>query len=343
VQLTPTGGLPGQGSTEYADTPPAQAGPSTAAASDRRRPTVLELLAGVLILACVVLHVVAMTQTYFRGEGTLASQPDQAVLFSVIAASWALVFVVGLFGPARLAIAAGLAVGVAGTELGFRVTDVGTALKLGSSAVGTGLWLMAAGWVVGAVGTVLLAISVSVRKSANPQARRRSADGRYERTAGWIAAVGALALATACLFLPPWDHYKLTATVTGNTKTVNLGNGLSGPWQIVVGNLIVVAALFVLPVVAIRMRRRSVGAAIVVGSLLILAAELASAVVQVDQPVSPASVGLDEGTARQLGVVITPTLTGWFALEAIAALVLVATILFWATARVDPPSSSSPL
>jgi hypothetical protein len=122
---------------------------------------------------------------------------------------------------------------------------------------------------------------------------------------------------------------------------VNLGNGLSGPWQIVLGNVIVVAALFVLPVVAIRMRRRRVGAAIVAGSLLILAAELASAVVQVDQPVSAASVGLDEGTARQLGVVITATLTGWFAFEAIAALVLLATILFWATARVDPPSGHS--
>ena len=62
-----------------------------------------EVVAGVLILLCVVLHVVAMTQTYFHGQATLASQTDQAVLYSVLAAGWLVAFVFGLFGPDRLA------------------------------------------------------------------------------------------------------------------------------------------------------------------------------------------------------------------------------------------------
>ena len=79
-----------------------------------RRPTPLDLLAAGLLLATVILHAVAMTPQYLGGlgQGSLWSQPDQAALYSVLAAGWALALGLGLTGPARARISAGLAVGL---------------------------------------------------------------------------------------------------------------------------------------------------------------------------------------------------------------------------------------
>jgi hypothetical protein len=295
---------------------------------------VLLLVAAAHIHACVVLHLVALTQSYFQGEGTLGSQPDQVVLYSVLAAGWVGVLVVSLLGRDRVAIGAALAVGLAATELGFRVSDLGSAINAGISEAGSGLWMLTVAWVLGAAGTVLLVVAARSPISDTAGVTAEPADGRYDRTAGWITAVGVLGVAAAALYLPPWDHYVLTATVSGEVRKINLGNGLSGPWPVVLGNLIVAGAIFAAALVAILLRHRRVGAALVVGSLVALGSQMASAVIQVDQPVSPAAVGLAEGTARELGVVINVSLTSWFALDALAALVLLATVTVWAVARV---------
>jgi hypothetical protein len=149
-----------------------------------RRPNRIDLLAGILIACSVVLHVVAMFPTYFAGpgdHGSLASQPDQAALYAVLAAGWALVLVIGLTGPARMPVAAGMAVGLAATELGFRITDLGYVARYGTVEAGAGLWLMTAAWVVGAAGAVVAAVA-AVRRSrpepagttAEPSAEARS-------------------------------------------------------------------------------------------------------------------------------------------------------------------------
>ena len=320
---------------------PDEASPVTDDLVAPRRLGVANVVGGVLILLCVVLHVVAMTQTYFQGQGTLGSQTDQAVLYSVLAAGWLITFVFGLFGADRLVVTAGIAVGLAATELGFRVSDLGGALQAGGSRRGSGLWIMTAAWIAGAGGAILLVVAARSRSGrGRAGARGESGEGRYERTAGWTAGVAVLGLATAALYLPPWDHYELTATATGLTKALNLGNGLQGPWSVVLGNILVSAAIFLLAVGAMLLRHRGAGAALVIGSLVALGSQMASAVVQVDQPVSPASVGLSQGTVDQLGVVIKASLTGWFALEAILALMLLATVTFWATARVVQENSS---
>ncbi len=136
-----------------------------------RRPNRIDLLAGVLIACSVVLHVVAMFPTYFAGpgdHGSLASQPDQAALYAVLAAGWALVLVIGLTGPARMPVAAGVAVGLAATELGFRITDLGYVARYGTVEAGAGLWLMTAAWVVGAAGAVVAAVAAVRRSRPEP-------------------------------------------------------------------------------------------------------------------------------------------------------------------------------
>jgi hypothetical protein len=140
-----------------------------------RVPGRLDLAAGGLLLATIVLHVVAMFPTYVVGQPALASQSDQAALYAVLAAAWALALAVGLTGPHRTPMAAGLAVGVAVTELGFRVSDLGGYFfRYGNSTVGSGFWVMEAAWVVGAAAAGMAVIAARARhappKAAQPEA-----------------------------------------------------------------------------------------------------------------------------------------------------------------------------
>src|ERR1700722_9111031 len=122
-----------------------------------RRPTSLELVAAGLLLATVILHVVAMVPHYYGGpgQGSAWSQPDQAALYSVLAAGWAVALGLGLTGPARAGVSAGAAVGLAATEFGFRLSDLGEVFRYGVGQASTGLWLMTAAWAGGAAGAVI--------------------------------------------------------------------------------------------------------------------------------------------------------------------------------------------
>ncbi|HLI53672.1 MAG TPA: hypothetical protein VKU88_05055, partial [Acidimicrobiales bacterium] len=88
-----------------------------------------------------------------------------------------------------------------------------------------------------------------------------------------------------------------------------------------------------------RLRDRGVAAAASVGSLLVLATQLVAAVVQVDEPVPPAELGVSPAQAGQLGLHISMQLTGWFTLDALAAYALFAAVMIWATLRAAPEES----
>lgn len=391
---------------------------------DSRRPATHDLVAAGLLLATVVLHVVAMIPTYFVGTGSLWSQADQAALYSVLAASWALALGVGLTGPHRTPVAAALAVGVAATELGFRVADLGDALRYGTGTVGSGFWIMEAAWVVGAAAAVAAVIAARARhgvhqpsvpgvdptvaggplptgqstgapsptgragepasshavtsdaavgtpQDASPQPAAAGAGpvepgpagidpvygppvhghpveagpaaatpvgaantDAHERLA-WTLLTGVLAAAVAGAFLPAWDHAVATSTQSGRTLTRSLGNAFSGPWPQVLGTVLSAVALLVVPVVAVRLRRRAVGAAAVGGALLVLASQFVAAVVQVDQPVPAADFGVTPTQAHDLGLQLSLQLTGWFTVDALAAYALFAAVMVWATLRVE--------
>ncbi len=131
-----------------------------------RRPSGLDLWAAGLLVAAVVLHLVAMFPPYFGGsigEGSVWSQPDQAALYAVVTAGWALALALVLSGPGRVRLGAALAAGLAITELGFRVGDVGEALHFGVGGSSTGVWLMTAGWVAGAAGAIVAVMAVRRR------------------------------------------------------------------------------------------------------------------------------------------------------------------------------------
>ncbi len=394
------------------------------------RPSRLELLAGGLLAATVVLHVVAMFPTYFTSQGSLASQTDQAALYAVLAASWALALAIGISGPDRTKGAAALAVGVAATELGFRLSDVGDAVKYGTQTAGAGLWLMSAAWVVGALAAavcvaavlqrhrpasteasgesnrdlqvaggvastdtdreqdlagqassfeagdnpyydlggspggavawsddsglpadlpvdtasvpVVDTASVAAAGVSKPKRRRtlrspvaESPEDAHERNL-WTVLVFVLAAITAAAFLPAWDRGTATSSITGQSVVRSLGNAFSGPWQQVVGTVVAAVALLIVPVVAIRLRDKGVGAALAAGAILVLSTQLVAAVVQVNLPVPPADFGLSQAQASQLGLVLSVRLTGWFVVDAIAAYLLFAAVIVRATLRDVP-------
>ena len=180
---------------------------------------------------------------------------------------------------------------------------------------------------------------------ARPAGRPRPGAGaatcfsRRHRAIGAVATV-VLALATAAFFLPPWDHYEATSAVTGNSVGKDLGNAFSYPWQVVIGNVLVAVALVAIPIAAFGLRNRTVRAALVCGALLALVAQFVAAVVQVDQPTSPGLLGLTPAQANQLGLAINLKLTGWFTLDALAALGLFAVVLALCTVRLAQANSA---
>jgi hypothetical protein len=140
--------------------------------------------------------------------------------------------------------------------------------------------------------------------------------------AGPTVLVVLLALATAGAFLPAWDHYSGVATASGRVVSFNLGDAFSGPWQVVIGTVFVAVVLVAVPVLATRMRSRAVGATLVAGSLIVLATQFTSALVQVDNTVPPSVAGLSPSQANQLGLHLHMTLTSWFTLDLLAAFAL---------------------
>jgi hypothetical protein len=274
-----------------------------------------------------------------------------------LAAAWALVLVVLLTGPARIAIAAAMAVGLAATELGFRVADLGEVFRYGSNQAGDGLWLMTAAWAVGALSAVALVIAARRQTRLTQQhseltwpppsslpEHRGTGDPAIGSRGAWTAIVAIVSVVVAGAFLPSWDRYRAVSSVTGRSVTREVGNAFANnPWQVTLGDVLVSAALLLIPIAAIRMKNRYVGAALATGALLVLASQLAGAVVQVDMPVTPDLVGIPGSEAQQLGLSLSLRLTGWYVLEAIAAFALFAAAMVWATLRIDHENSPGTL
>lgn len=310
----------------------------------RRHPSRLELTAGGLLLASVVLHIAAMFPTYMPFAGSspvsIGSQSDQAALFAVVTATWAAALGFGLAGPKWVRVATGLAIGAAVGELGFRVSDLGEVFRYGTSVAGVGFWLMTAAWVVGAAGAGTAVFAVM--RSRRPGAQTDPPKSGFNRWAV-VAVVGVLSVATAGLFLPSWDHYTGVSAVSGRVVSFNLGNAFAEPWQVVVGNVLSALAIAAVPIGAaiLMWKDRRAAVAVTTGVLAVLGAQFLSAVIQVDQAVPPSIAGLSGAQANQLGLSLSLKLTGWFALDAILALALLVTTVVVAAAR-TPAEEDSP-
>ena len=303
----------------------------------RRHPSSWELAAGALLASAVVLHVVAMFPNYFAGDSSqsIASQPDQASLYAVVAGVWAIALGFGLSSPARVRASAGIAIGAAAAEAGFRLSDLGEVFRYGTSQAGAGLWVMMAAWFFCVAGAVVAAVAVFKYTRAGHAPAGVPAERPVVPRAGAVVGVGVLSLATAGLFLPAWDHYDGASSVTGRAFSFNLGDAFALPWQIVTGNVLSAVAIAVVPILAALWiwRDRQLAAGATAGVLGMLAAQFVAAVAQVDQAVPPSIAGLSPAQAHQLGVTIGLKLTGWFLGDVLLAFALFAVTMALATAR----------
>lgn len=318
-----------------------------AAMDHRRHPSLLELVAGGLLATTVVLHVVAMFPDYFAGSSaqSIVSQSDQVALYGVVAGIWALALGFGLSSPARVRTGAGIAVGAAVTEAGFRLSDVGQVFRYGTSQASPGLWLMIAAWFVGAAGAAVAVVAVRRAARTEPAVAPVPAQEPFVPRLVAKLAVAVLAIATAALFLPAWDHYQGSSSVTGRSFSFNLGNAFAEPWQVVTGNVLSAVAIAAVPILAglWLWRDRQLSAGAVAGALGMLAAQFVAAVAQVDQPVPPSIAGLSPAQAHQLGLAIGLKLTGWFLADALIAFTLFALVIALATARPVQENSGATL
>ncbi|HWG74748.1 MAG TPA: hypothetical protein VG184_11915 [Acidimicrobiales bacterium] len=278
-----------------------------------------------LLGASVVVGVVALFPAYLAGAPVTA-QVDQLVLDSLLLAGWALA--VALLLARHPGAGAGLATGVTVAAVGLRLADVGAVIHGGASLAGAGLWLTVAGWFLAAAGAVTAVMAGAKRAVGGPTCHP------------WPVAIlaGAASTLTAVAFVPGWDAYHIVIASQSRTVTQTLGNAFSSPWPVTAGNAVVVAAIGLVPVIAVLWRPRVFGTALLGGLLVMLVGQVASALALTDQAVSAAQLGIGAAQATQLGVHVHTVLNGWFAAEVEGTFALLAVwVARWLLPDRKPP------
>ncbi len=133
-----------------------------------------------------------------------------------------------------------------------------------------------------------------------------------------LAAIGA-----AVTFAPSWDSY-LLRFANGQTSTVTAGNAFANPGLVIAANVAVMVLFALVVVVASLWRPIYLGAMLLAGAVLPMAAQAVSALVQVSEPTSPAQFGISQSQAALAGLTITNGVTAWFWVFSMMVVILVA-------------------
>ncbi|HUA31888.1 MAG TPA: hypothetical protein VMC03_23615 [Streptosporangiaceae bacterium] len=272
---------------------PADAGPIFG--RDRRT-----VLAVALLAVGVVVGFVGLFPSYLSGA-SLASQPDQLVPHLIYLAGWAASAVLLFLGGARWRIGALLGAGLSAVTLGLFFADAGTAIADGSGVMGAGLVLGLIGWACCAAGS---AVAFATRR-AGGFGRPHSDD------MGPIVMLVLAAIGTAAAFAPSWDSFTLR-NAAGVSQTLTEGNAFSNPAAVITGDVLVMVAVVAVVAAAALWRPLRLGAALLAGAIIPMAAQAISALIQVGETVSPTQFGITPGQASQIGLTINSGLTSAF-------------------------------
>jgi hypothetical protein len=297
TQVGPPAGAPAGGS----------AGP---AAHERGR----AITAAALLGAGVVAGIAGLFPVYFGGA-SLARQSAEVVPHALYLAAWLASAVLILLGGTRLRAGALLGLGTSVVTFGLFFADAGTAITSGAHLVGAGLILGLAGWLACAAGSVTAFL---IGPSQAQGWLRRAATGPVVIAGLTLAALGA-----AIAFAPPWDSYTLQ-TAGGAAQTVTAGNAFLNPGAVIFGNVAVMVTVVAVAAVAALWRPVRLGAALLAGAVLPLAAQAISAIIQIGQAPSPLQFGVTPGQASRLGLTISPGLTAAFWVYCAFVIVLLA-------------------
>ena len=125
-------------------------------------------------------------------------------------------------------------------------------------------------------------------------------------TVAALAAVG-----TAITFAPSWDSYTLRAA-SGATQSLTAGNAFANPVPVIIGDVAVMVALVAVVIVAGLWRPVRLGAVLLAGAAIPMAAQAISALVQVSEPVSASNFGISPAQAAQAGLTFSSGVTPVF-------------------------------
>ncbi|HEY4466165.1 MAG TPA: hypothetical protein VGN41_26140 [Streptosporangiaceae bacterium] len=264
------------------------------------------VVAAALLAAGVVLGIASLFPAYLDGA-SLAQQPPQLVPHVIYLAAWTGTAALILLGGARGRAGALLGLGTSIVTFGFFFTDAGTPIAGGAHLMGVGLVLGLVGWAACAAGSGLAFRLRPARASGAPVPPR----WRDRRSVLPLAGAAIAAVGAAVTFAPSWDSYVLR-TAAGTVQTATAGNAFANPGPVIAGSIAVMAALVLVVVAAVQWRPARLGAALLVGAVVPMAAQAISALVQVGEGTSPAQLGISPAQAAQAGLTISSGLTAAF-------------------------------
>jgi hypothetical protein len=290
------------------------------------------LSAAILLATGVVCGLASLFPSYLSG-GSLAQEPVELVPHVIYLAVWAASAVLIVSGGIRQRMGALLALGMSIVTFGFFFSDLGTVLSGGAHLLGPGLVLGLAGWLACMAGAVL---AFRLRSADRP---RKLDVGQRGPVVTLVIAVLA-ALGAAISFAPSWDSYTLH-TAAGLTNTITAGNSFANPGPVIVGDVAVMVTLVVVVAFAALWRPVRLGAVLLAGAAIPMAAQAISALVKVSEPVSAASFGISPAQVGRLGLTVSAGLTPafWIYCAFVVALLMVGA---WMALPQRPDSRSTP-
>ena len=257
-----------------------------------------------LLGAGVACGIAGLFPAYLSGA-SLASDPANLVPHVIYLATWLASGLLILRGGTWRRVGALLGLGTGIVTFGFFVADLGMAISGGTGSLGPGLALGLIGWLLCTAGAALAAWPPGLAGAPRWQLARRG------RPAVTLAVTALLAAGVAVAFAPAWDSYTLR-TPAQLVQTVTAGNVFSNPGPVILGNVAVMVALVAAAAAAALWQPARLGAALLAGALIPMAAQAVSALIQASQGISPAQFGISPSRAAQAGLTITSGLTAAF-------------------------------
>lgn len=280
-------------------------------------------LAAALLGIGVLCGIISLFPGYLGGS-SVASQPVLLVPHAIYLGAWALSAVLILLGGTRRRIGALLGAGVSIVTFGLFFTDLGEVIGYGGRLADAGLWFALVGWLACAAGSFAACFIRSPGQAG--QGSLLASIGRLGRPRGYELATAVVIAVTgigvAIAFAPSWDSYLLRAS-DGTSQTLTAGNAFSDPGAMIAGNLMVMIAFGLVVIAAALWRPLRLGAALLAGATIPMAAQAISALVQVSEPTSPGTFGYSQSQATAIGLTITNGLTPAFWIYVLLLVVLV--------------------
>jgi len=283
----------------------------------------------ILLAAGVACGIAGLFPGYLSGA-SLAQQPAELVPHVIYLAVWAAGGLLIVAGGVRRRVGTLLGLGTSAVTFGFFFADAGLVIAGGTHVLGLGLLLGLVSWLACTAGAVL---AVRMQPAGGPRWPRGHATGSVT----FLALAALAAAGTAAAFAPSWDSYVLR-TSAGLTQSLTAGNSFANPLPVIAGDVAVMVALVVAVITAVLWRPARLGAALLAGAVIPMAAQAISALVQISGPVSPAEFGISPAQAGQLGLTIGAGVTPVFWIYC----AFIATLLIMCAWTLIPPRPVRP-